>query len=71
MRIGGTGWRALAVYATVLAVAGCAESAPPPAGSPLAGARPLGPFYGVPADMLRPDGTMINGLLPIDPNDQS
>ncbi|HET9018242.1 MAG TPA: hypothetical protein VFN46_01585 [Acetobacteraceae bacterium] len=63
--------RVLALFATALAIAGCAAGGASPGDNTLAGARPLGPFYGVPADMLRPDGTMINGLLPIDPNDQS
>ena len=52
-------------------LAGCASGGGAPAAGPVAGARPLGPFYGVPQDMLRPDGTMINGLLPINPDDQS
>ena len=71
MRRSGSVARVLALFATALAMAGCAAGATPAGSSTLAGARPLGPFYGVPADMLRPDGTMINGLLPIDPNDQS
>jgi hypothetical protein len=30
----------------------------------------LSPLYDVTPEMLRPDGTMTNGLLPINPNDQ-
>jgi hypothetical protein len=32
--------------------------------------RQLSPLYDVTPEMLRPDGTMTNGLLPINPNDQ-
>ena len=71
MPIGGTCARVLGVFVTAGVLAGCAAGAAPPAAGTLAGARPLGPFYGVPQDMLRPDGTMINGLLPINPDDQS
>ncbi len=71
MRIDRTGWPVLALFAGLTAVAGCAAGTPSPEGNAVAGTRPLGPFYGVPQDMVRPDGTMLNGLLPINPDDQS
>ena len=39
-----------------------------PAGTSGAGGPPLSPMYDVPPNLLRPDGTMINGLEPIDPS---
>ena len=71
MPIGRTCARVLGVFVAAGVLAGCASGGGAPAAGPVAGARPLGPFYGVPQDMLRPDGTMINGLLPINPDDQS
>ncbi len=77
MRIGQTCARVLTLFAAAGFVAGCAASAGPvtgasaAAGGPAAAARPLGPLYNVPPDMLRPDGTMVNGLLPMNPDDQS
>jgi hypothetical protein len=64
----------MCVRLLVLSVAGaglaaCAGLSAPPA--PGAGASQLSPLYDVPPDLMRPDGTMINGLQPINPDDQS
>jgi hypothetical protein len=50
--------------ACTAALGGCA-GAPAPSN---AGGVELSPMYGVPPGLLRPDGTMINGLEPIDPS---
>ncbi len=71
MSIGRTWLRLLGVFVAAGVLAGCASGGGTPTDSAVAGARPLGGFYNVPSDMLRPDGTMINGLLPINPDDQS
>ena len=43
-----------------------------PAAVALSGPGPqLSPLYNVTPDMMRPDGLMRNGLLPMNPNDQS
>jgi hypothetical protein len=66
MRIGRDGVRVLALLAAAL-VAGCATGGR----QAMSGAQPASPFYGVPASMMNPDGTMSNGLTPINPDDQS
>ncbi len=70
MRIG-RGGRAVATLLAALALAGCAAGGSAGSGNTTAGVQPANPFYGVPASMMRPDGTMSNGLLPINPDDQS
>ena len=63
-------WNAVAVGLAISGLAGCA---PPP---PVSGAAAIDGAYGippgtVPASLVRPDGLMINGLLPPNPNDAS
>ena len=53
----------------LVALAGCSSAAPAPGGT--AASTPLSPLYNVTPAMQRPDGTLLNGLMPEDPNDQS
>jgi hypothetical protein len=62
--------RASGVVAAVLALAAC--SAPPPGTDGAAVDAAYGiPPGSVPPNMLRPDGLLINGLLPEPPNSGS
>ena len=58
----------LVLILTVLAASACVPT--PLSGEPNPNSAPLSPLYNIPPDMIRPDGTMINGLLPINPNYQ-
>lgn len=66
--------RSLALLAAIgliaLGLSACSDVATP-TGSGAAASAALGPFYNVPPELMRPDGTMINGLLPMNPDDQS
>ncbi len=63
--------RMLALLGT-LGIVACTGSPGQDASGNVAGGPPvLSPLYDVTPDMLRPDGTMRNGLLPMNPNDQS
>jgi len=57
-----------ALFVVTLAVGGCVPT--PLSGEPNPNDVPLSPLYNITPDMIRPDGTMTNGLLPINPNYQ-
>ncbi len=59
--------RMLVVVAAGLACTACAVS---PLNGTYAGPQ-LSPLYNVTPDMQRPDGTLNNGLMPENPDDQS
>lgn len=72
--------RLLGFAAIAAALSACASAAPGTTAStaPATDARAqafstwLSPFYGVTPDLMRPDGkTMINGLTPNNPDNQS
>jgi len=59
------GWNALGALALATALGAC-SGAEPTSGEARGAA--LSPMYDVPPNLMRPDGTMINGLEPIDPS---
>jgi hypothetical protein len=59
--------RCLGVVGAIACATALGACADMPAASGSAGGAQLSPIYDVPPSALRPDGTMINGLEPIDP----
>ena len=65
--------RVMAMLAAGLALAACSTTQPTVQQRPANRSARSGfvPFNGVPAYLMRPNGLMLNGLVPTNPNDQS